>query len=139
VCIGTHYYPVTVHRILLPPSSRLSKKSNKSFLITLRMTQISPPQCRYVYIVGRDSVVGIATRYGMDGLGIESQWGARFSAPVQTGPGAQPASCTVGTESFDGVKRLWGVVLTTHPYLSAEVIKGSSYVSTHPLGLSGLL
>ena len=31
--------------------------------------------------------------------------GARFSAPVQTGPGAYPASCTMGTGSFPGVKR----------------------------------
>ena len=30
---------------------------------------------------------------------------ARFSAPVQTGPGAHPASCTMGTGSFPGVKR----------------------------------
>ena len=27
---------------------------------------------------------------------------ARFSAPVQTGPGAHPASCTRGTGSFPG-------------------------------------
>ena len=31
--------------------------------------------------------------------------GARFSAPVQTSPGAYPASCTMGTGSFPGVKR----------------------------------
>jgi hypothetical protein len=31
--------------------------------------------------------------------------GARFSAPVQTGRGAYPASCTMGTGSFPGVKR----------------------------------
>jgi len=30
---------------------------------------------------------------------------ARFSAPVQTGPGAQPHFYTVGTGSFPGVKR----------------------------------
>ena len=30
--------------------------------------------------------------------------GARFSAPVQTGPGTHPASCTIGTGSFPGVK-----------------------------------
>ena len=30
--------------------------------------------------------------------------GSRFSAPVQTGPGAYPASCTTGTGSFPGVK-----------------------------------
>ena len=47
----------------------------------------------------------IATRFGPDGPGIESGWGARFSAPVQTGPGAPPASCTMGIRSFPGVKR----------------------------------
>jgi hypothetical protein len=31
--------------------------------------------------------------------------GARFSAPVQTDPGAYPASYTMGTGSFLGVKR----------------------------------
>ena len=40
---------------------------------------------------------------------------ARFSAPVQTGPGAHPASCTMGTVSFLGVKSGRGVTLTPHP------------------------
>jgi hypothetical protein len=31
--------------------------------------------------------------------------GARFFAHVQNGPGAHPASCTMGTGSFPGVKR----------------------------------
>ena len=53
----------------------------------------------------RDSSVGIATRYGLDGPGIESRWGARFPAPVQTGLGAHPVSCTMGTGSFPVVKR----------------------------------
>ena len=43
--------------------------------------------------------------------------GARFSAPVQTSPGAHPASCTMGTGSFPGVKSCWGVTLTPHPLL----------------------
>jgi len=60
------------------------------------------------------SVDGIATGYELDGPGIESRWGAKFSAPVQTGPGAHPASCTMGTESFPGVKSGWGVTLTPH-------------------------
>ena len=55
--------------------------------------------------VGRNSSVGTATCYWLDGPGIESRWGARFSAPVQTGPGAYPAFCTMGTSSFPGVKR----------------------------------
>ena len=66
--------------------------------------------------MGRDSSVGIATGYGLDGPGIESQWGEIF-APVQTGPGAHPASCTVGTRSFLEVKSSWGVTLTPHPLL----------------------
>jgi len=66
----------------------------------------------YISIVGRDSSHGIATTYGLDGLGIEYRWGARFSAPVQTGPEAHPASCTMGTGSFPGVRCGRGVTLT---------------------------
>ena len=55
-------------------------------------------------ICGPGSSVGIATGYGLDGPGIESRWGARFFAPVQTGPGAHTASCTMSTGSFSGVK-----------------------------------
>ena len=38
--------------------------------------------------MGRDSSVGVATRYGLDGPGIKPRWGERFSSPVQTGTGA---------------------------------------------------
>ena len=72
------------------------------------------------YDVGRDNSVGIATRYVLDGPGIESRWGARFSAPVQTGPGAHPASYTRGTGSFPEVKRPGRGVDHLPPY-SAEV------------------
>ena len=43
--------------------------------------------------------------------------GARFSAPVQTGPGAHPASCKIDTGSLLGVKSGRGVKLTPHPLL----------------------
>jgi hypothetical protein len=59
----------------------------------------------YFKVRGPGSSVGVATGYGLDGPGIESRWGARFFAHVQTGPGAHPASCTMGTVSFPGVKR----------------------------------
>ena len=65
---------------------------------------------------GPGSVVGIATGYGLDGPRVESRWEARFSIPVQTGPGAHPDSCTMGTESFQGVKNGRGVALTPHPF-----------------------
>ena len=54
----------------------------------------------------RDSSVCIATRYGLDGPAIESRWGARVSAPVQTGPWGPPSLLYNGyTGSFRGVKR----------------------------------
>jgi len=51
------------------------------------------------------------------GQRIEFRWGARFSEPVQTGPGAHPASCTMGTGSFPRIKSGRGVTLTPHPLL----------------------
>jgi hypothetical protein len=77
-----------------------------NFHFTKSITQVSGP----------GSSVGIATGYGLDGPGIESQWGARFSAPVQTGPVAHPASSTMGTGSFPGVESGRGVTLTHHPF-----------------------
>ena len=68
-------------------------------------------------LCGPGSSVCIVTGYGLDGPGIESRWGARFYAPVQTGPGAYPASCTMGTGSFPGIKSGRGVTLTPHPLL----------------------
>jgi len=51
--------------------------------------------CNYLYLfscvpVDRDNSVGIATRYGLDGPGIESRRQERFSAPFQTGRGGPP-------------------------------------------------
>jgi len=66
---------------------------------------------------GTGSSVGIATGYGLDSPGIEFRWEARFSAPLQTGPGGHAASCTMGTGSFPRVKSGRGVTLTTHPLL----------------------
>jgi len=56
------------------------------------------------YFRGRDSSVGTATWYGLNGPG-SNPGGARFSAPIQTDPGAHPPSYTMGTGSFPRVKR----------------------------------
>ena len=45
---------------------------------------------------------GIATGYGLDGLGIESVWGRDFPHPSRP---VYPASFIMGTGSFPGVKR----------------------------------
>jgi len=57
-----------------------------------------------IYLMYYNSSVGIVTRYGLEGPGIKSWWGARFSVPVQTGPEVHPASYTMGNGSFLGVK-----------------------------------
>jgi hypothetical protein len=44
--------------------------------------------CYYHHIEGRDSSVGIATRYGLDGPGIESRWRRAF--PHQSRPALRP-------------------------------------------------
>jgi hypothetical protein len=51
---------------------------------------------------------------------------ARFLAPVQTGSGAHPASCTMGTVSFPGVKSGRGVTLTPHFFLVPWSRKGKA-------------
>jgi hypothetical protein len=43
--------------------------------------------------------------------------GMRFSAPVQTGPGAHPACCIMVIKRFPGVECGRGVTLTPHPFL----------------------
>ena len=63
----------------------------------------------------------VATCYGLDGPGIEYRLGLRFSAPVQTGPGAHPASYTMDTGSFPGVKWPWRGV--DHPPTSSAEVK----------------
>jgi hypothetical protein len=45
----------------------------------LHLQAKSPP--RILSFMGQDSSVGIATRYGLDGLGTESRWGLVFPHP----------------------------------------------------------
>jgi len=47
---------------------------------------------------------------------------ARFSAPIQTGPGDHPDSYRMGTGSFPGVKRLGHGL--EHPLPSNAEVKG---------------
>jgi hypothetical protein len=84
-------------------------------------------------IVGRDSSVGIATVYGLDVPRIEYRWEARFPAPVQTGSEPHPASYTMGTGSFPGIKRPERGV--DHPF-SAEVKEREQVYFYSPIRLS---
>jgi hypothetical protein len=82
-------------------------------------------------MVSRDSSIGIATRYGLDGPGIES-------ALVRTGPWAHRASYTMGTGFFPGVQRP-GRGVDYPPHLARRVKEEYSYSSTPSLGLQGRL
>ena len=71
-------------------------------------------------------------------FGIKSRWARDFPL-VQTGPGAHPASCTMGTGSFPGVKCGRGVLLTTHPLLVLRSWKSRAIPLPTVLGHNGSL
>jgi hypothetical protein len=67
--------------------------------------------------VGRVAQSVYRLSYGLGGPGIESRCGRDFPHLSKTGPGAHPASCTMGTGSFVGVEYGRGLLLITHPLL----------------------
>ena len=79
----------------------------------------------FQYILGsRDSSVGIATRYGLEGPGIESRWRRNF--PHHSRPATRPTQPPV--QWVKGLSRGQsgrGVVLTTHPHLVPRYTEGS--------------
>jgi hypothetical protein len=84
----------------------------------------------------QDSVVGIATGYGLDdqGVGVRVPTGTRISLlhVVQTGSGVHPTSYPMGTGNpFPGVKRP-GREADYSPPASSEVKKMWIYTSTPP-------
>jgi len=62
------------------------------------------------------SSVGIVTDYGLDGPGSNPD-GDEIFCPSRPALGANPASRTMSTRSFPGVKCNRVVMLTTHPFL----------------------
>jgi len=72
--------------------------------------------------VGRDSSVGIATCYGLDGLGIASRWGRDFPNPSRLALGPiQPPTQWVPDLSQGQSGR--DVELSTHPHLALRLRK----------------
>jgi hypothetical protein len=62
---------------------------------------------------------------------IESRWGSRYSAPVQSCPGAHPASCTTGTVSFPGSRKRPGREADSSPLLVPRYRKKSTAIPLH--------
>ena len=126
----------SLHKCIFLQSPRLPLKSLARMFDTVHKT------CSYyillcIVIVYRESSVGIATRYGLNGPEIEFRWGARFCAPVQTGPVSHTAFYRVVTGPSAGVKRP-GSGVDLLPLYGVEVKEEYSYTFTPPLGLCGL-
>jgi len=132
------FYSRYMFRLLMKPSSGC-----KTFLVEAVMyagaiklfkVRISDHHISYLYIYhrrGRDNSVGIATRYGLqvrDRVPVRT----RFSVPIQTVPGANPASSTMGTGSLPGVKRL-GRAVDHPPYLAPRLKRESRAMPLLPL------
>ena len=113
ICV-TECYMISFHTLVLilaPPS--LSSDNFRTCILSCTLYRTTGP--------------GWLSRYS-DSLrpersGDRKPVGARFSAPVQTVPGAYPASCTMGTGSFQRVKRP-GRGVDHPPHLRADVMKG---------------
>jgi hypothetical protein len=85
------------------------------------------------FCCGPGSSVGIATDSGLDCPGIESRWEQDFPPLSRPALGPHPASCTMGTGCFLGVKRP-GRGADHLPPPSAEVENEYCYTSTPHLG-----
>jgi len=75
-----------------------------------------------VQYIGWDSIIGIASRYGLDSPRIKSCWGGggEILSACPNGHGVHPAFCIMGTKSLLGVK--WPDHGMNHPPLSSATI-----------------
>ena len=91
----------------------------------------------YIYIYGPGYLIQYSDSLMSGRSGDRITMGTIFSALVQTGPGAHPASYTLGTGSFSGVKRP-GRRIHQPPHIAQRLKKEESYNSTPHPGFRGL-
>ena len=96
---------------------KIKREDNSTdFLRTFRTTSGEFGEFSFIFIFGATPRICEIAKYGPEkrrmyiyiyiSLSCDRiPVGARFFAPVQTSPGAYPASCTMGTDYFPGVKR----------------------------------
>jgi hypothetical protein len=101
-------------------------------------TQVHSYEYALSHVTGWFATAQSVQRLAKAGLSGDRIPVPRFSAPVQTGPGAHPASYKMGTGSFPGLKRPGRGV--DHPnHIATRLKKEESYTSTALLGLRRLL
>jgi len=101
--VGNFVWSMLTDTVLFWTSSRISFFNEAHFS---RWFSIFRQRSKYPGVphglVGRDSLVSIVTRLrSRDQISN----GERYSTPVQTDPGDHPASYTMGTRFFPGIKR----------------------------------
>ena len=79
-----------------------------------------------------------STFCGMDVLGMDSWWEARFSPPIITGTWAHRDFCITGIGFFSRRQSGRDVALTTHPQLAPKFSKVWSCTFAPPISLHSL-
>jgi len=121
------------NRRRLAPLLEIRRPTHSQVALCIR---VLVKQLRYILRVGRNSVVGIATRCGLGYPGIESRWrGARFSALLPTGP---PSLLYNGNRVFPGGKKAGGWRWPSIPS-NVEVKERVGLCLGSPVGLRDLL
>jgi hypothetical protein len=119
------YVPPTVRRTVTNRLCFLSQWTGitlrNSEVPFLRLPRLNAP-CYIKRVGSRDSVVGIATRYGLEGPEIESRWGEIFRTYPDRFRGP-PSLLYNGYWFFSWGKGGRGVILTTHPLLVSRLRK----------------
>ena len=114
IYMGYFYRSIVKTEIKVPFCAQYIHVCIKVSLFSILSVVIFFALCAWNY--GPGSSVAIPTELRAGRSGIESRWGRDFP-PVQTSPGAHPASCKTGTGSFPRVKCGRGVLLIIHPLL----------------------
>jgi hypothetical protein len=140
-----HSYYIDMPYIRLPLVNDIQSDNlspSQHFVLSITYLMLRLLTCIWEVLVCLVSSVGIAPRYGdwMPGGGGGGAW---FSAPVQTGPGAHPASYAMGTGSFPEVILPGRGVdhpppVDHPPHLAPRLKKEYSSASNTPPGLRGL-
>ena len=99
--------------------------------VTSRLQKVNTPPVRTLQICILSIHLFIYMWAGQ--FGIRMSMGGRFSPPVLTGPGAHPASCTVGTGSLKRIEQpMCGLYLSPSSAIVKEMLEPFPYSKSVP-------
>jgi hypothetical protein len=131
--LHTQFSPVNII-----PSMRRTLFSPDSIIPPILLTHLQLNGVLIIRSVGRNSSVGVASRYSLDGPGMECRWGR----DLRTRPDRPRVSLSVlynGNAASFRAETRQDVVLTTHRHLAPKSKKEQKYVFTSPQGLYDLI